>query len=133
VPSQSRKSKRFCQFCDSFVDESEIIKTRKNCPCCNFPTIKKRKFSTAKIILNKALEETKHIISAYNLFPTTRKVGIVIFVKHQYFTYSVPLPVLARYSESFQSMHTGGNGDFWSADMRSDSSFAKVLEEHASS
>ena len=128
VPNQSRKPKRFRDVCNSYVDESEIIKSRKNCPCCNGITTKKRKHCTAKIILNKALKETKDIITAYNLFPCNDIVGITVFVKHQHFTYSIPLPVLARYSEAFQNMNCGEMTDFWSEGMRNDSSFSKVLE-----
>jgi len=48
----------------------------------------------------KAITQTQHMISAYNLTPANNEVYVVIFVKYNYFTYSIPLRILAEYHQA---------------------------------
>ncbi len=128
VSQKSRTPKRFCDVCNSYVNESCITKKRKNCPCCNGITTKKKDHGMAKAILNKATLESKHIIESYNLMPTNNEVYCVIFVKYNHFTYSVPLQILARYCEAFQNHTTGNHDELWSEQMRDDCSFSCILK-----
>lgn len=124
---QSPKHKKYCENCRSYI--SAELNGSTACSCCGIRYKPHPKHALIRNILNKALCHCEHIVQAYaEMPPVSHDVQCFIRVYYKGFTYMVPLQQVCRYREAYNTMHAGGNADFWSAEMLQDCALSSVAD-----
>lgn len=127
---QSNTSKRWCEFCNSFVSINDIKRGRK-CECCNSSTLPKKKYyhQHEKNILNKGISEISCILDSLKNYPIISKdVRLMVRIYYKRITYQIPITALIRFDESYNNCYVGNEHNFWSEEMISDQSMFNQLK-----